>query len=1640
MGGVARSLRRGIVQSRDKALCGLQSFSATNYLQTATNGGEVGVSTGFGSATLFRLNAVTAATAYMLQNLHSGGGWAVLSSGGFLMKTGVGAAQVISSRTFVQSDIGKVFLLIGRHSGASNLNQLYVDRALNSSVAQASYVPASGDITWLGNGVGAAAPADNVTVLATCTFRGTPSDAQIQAYYDGARVLGELPDTMPGATVTHLWSAKRELVGLANVNARKTYGARLFSIANYYQSAVGAGIQGSTSGFWAAVALRFDAISTTNQFIASCYVANNGWYLQYTSSASIRFVCQSAGTNTVSTSIGIATADIGQPLVVIVHYTGTAVRLYYKRAQVGADVVGNFTPSGGTTNLSASTVTWAFTDGTVFALEGGLGNPTLAEVQGVYDTYGATGVLAPIAGKTDHRWSLEDQSAIPTTLLDRIGTDNLTNAGLAVRTDSNSIRSIGPYLATTDFYQTALGGGIQGGSAFWVQVDVWLNTITASAQQPVACAPSSSLTGWALQFSGAGQAFGVLGGGSSTLTSLYTFTGADLNKRLRFVLNKTAAGVWQLWVNGVQVGADVTGAAFTANAANAIAMTIGQGSGSRNFTNGYVEMVQGGSGASLTTGEIAALNADLTTAAPSVAGKTQKRHVFETDIAAVGGTLPAAIVERITGGDSLARYGGLEAAIDTATAPAAPLQLTDRITAASGDAFARVGAPTVKVIDTAFDGRRTLGAQGANAASYFVTAAGAGLKGSASGSWVALYGRIDALSSATGVALAENLSTSATQGWALDAATNYATVYYSCVSAAAAVISSSTYAPSSADVGIPILFVGVNTGSALRLYVMRQGGTLVQVGADVAISGYTAPVSTAMSLLNRPWQPTLAIASNFSVFGFEGGDGVVPTLAELQQLGSDLASTGRLQPIAGKTTRLWDLTTDTIASGVDAVPIQVVDRLATTCLVQTDANSIRGVGPYASGDYWKTVGGGGIQGQNAGFHVVVDIWLTKVPTASEYVVSAGTGSAGTGWLVFIDAAGNLQMIVGGVATSAARALLSGDLNKRLRVVVNKTASVIQLFVNGTQAGSDVACASFTANASTLAMVVGCKYDGTASFGSGYVECVVGGNVALSAGNVTTYNASLTAAPPTIVGVTLKRYVFEQDISANGGVRPAASVEQIAGGDDLTRYSNDLARVGIDVHMDANAIRGVGPYGAADWWQTAPGGGIQGASGGFHGGFDLWLKTISPAVNQTPLSCTNATASAGYYVSINSSGMRFVVPGVAATGYYVLSGSDLNKRLRVVFSRSAAGVMHMEVNGVAVTDATAATYSAAGGIMSVGRYNGTTESLGDGYIENVFGGNVPLTAGNFTTYNADLTQAPPTIAGVTLKRYVFEQDIAAVSGALPARSVERISGGDDMVRIGSPLTLAQRTERLWSYETPPLFIAGDNFTASNYLSSTGGPAGSAATGVHFAVLFRVLAQATSATRVIFEKVQPGPAFGGGYNLYTTGVNSVLAAAFYNAAGTAFSTTSFVLGAAEIGKLHLAICTLDLATGNTRMYLKRVSTGAGNALNAYATPTGPCTIGSRAGGAFPATDIQILGMSGGEVSITSTEAAALYDDVMAYERIRGVPGKATWLVDLTRDALGNGGAIPATCQDRIGSANATMTGTLTATSVYARAWGW
>jgi hypothetical protein len=1623
---------RAIISSRKKALFALTNFSAANFMQTAVGGGELGSAAGFGLAILHRQNVVISGTSQMggrsYQNYIDQG----LGSR-FGCLNGSSVFTFSSGYIFTPSDTGKINLFLGVHTGSALRTHMQRARQIGADVPITGFTGAT-VATELGRYTGVGYRDGDI--LAMLTWVGMPSQAQLEAFADATRARGDFPD----------------------VAGSVYYGARGFNSSNCLKSAAGAGLLGSAAGQWVAWYGVIDVLALANGAVLAENLrvtpSLQGWSLQSTTAnyGSLGFTAvNGAAAGVTSATYAATAADIGTPMLFVGVNTGTAVRFFAKRVQVGADVP----ISGYIAPVAQPTVIGSRQDGTFPASNtrwlgtaGGDGVvPTLAEILQLFDDVERTGQIQGIPGKTTRLWNpnidvLPGSIVVPAQVLDRVGTDHLTRVGIAVQTDANSIRAVGPYGAA-DGWQTAPGGGIQGQNAgFHAVIDVWLTKVPTAIECPLHCGNLAGSAGWILQANSAALRFGCPG---STLTSSYTLTGADLNKRTRIVINKTPT-VIQLFVNGVQVGADV--ASTFVVLANAV-MGVGQILGAQNFSSGYVECVAGGNVA-LSPANIATYCADLTQAPPTIPGVTLKRYVFEQDIAAASGALPVTSVERISGGDSLTRTGN----------PLLPAVLGMVVTHrwSTKDELANVPNPV---------GRKTYGARAFSAGNLLTTANGAGIRGAAGGFHVEAHVRFDSIP-VSGSQSIVSTADAGSSGFAIQLVSAALRFF---VTNGSFTISAS-YTLTAQDLGVPLVVTGHYTGAGVRLYVGKAQVSADVVGTTFAVAGVGVPMQIGA------WSAQSQYFSAGTVLGVQGGLGN-PSAAQVAQCADATELAGVLQPITGLTDHRWILGeivseaagvpatyADKVGSdivskvgvlelGIDvakapAAPTQLTDtqtRAAADALLRVGNPQVRTIDPTIDGR--RTLGAQGFNANNrlmtapgapgmAGDVAQWKAWYGRLDSApvGATLFECVQLSPLRGWTFETNAAPWVRFHVfnNGVANPSAQYIPSAATYGRPVLLVGvTTGSVARLYADDgsglVQVGADVTSTGYVAPVGARGMIGG-REDGTLPTPFASAFGVAGGNAAPTFAELQQFAADVrtTGRMPTIpiAGKTAFSHDLTTDILASGvDAVPAVVLDRVG--------TDHLIRVGMDVHTGPNAIRGVGPFSLNDGFTSAIGGGIQGANSGFNVEFDLVLTRVPTTATQL-VNTTTTNAGQGWYCEVTSTGLlRTALGGGAVSSTYQLTSGDLNKRLRVTINKTAA-VLQLFVLGVqAGADAAAASYTVpATGRMGIGLIQGLGSApFVDGWIEFVQGGLGSLTLGEVATLNADLTQAPPVVAGKTDRRWCLEQDIAAASGTLPAKSVERASGGDDLMRVGSGLTLAQRTERVWSYETGLIWQGISGASGTAFYSTPNGLAGDpAGFGGIWIGTFDSQAVA-SVTRVLCGKRTSGTK---GWHLATGGTNSFLQFNVGSATSTA-STSTAAIAASEVGKLFIVGFWYDGTKAH--MFVRRAEVGTGSAAltGIYAPETADMTLGKRSDGS-PADGTSFRGFIELVGVPSLAEFQAIHDAILAQETIVEMPGRTFGLYDTTKDVVAAGNTVPAALVDRKNGDNATKQGAPTLGTSYTR----
>jgi hypothetical protein len=606
---------------------------------------------------------------------------------------------------------------------------------------------------------------------------------------------------------------------------------------------------------------------------------------------------------------------------------------------------------------------------------------------------------------------------------------------------------------------------------------------------------------------------------------------------------------------------------------------------------------------------------------------------------------------------------------------------------------------------------------------------------------------------------------------------------------------------------------------------------------------------------------------------------------------------------------------------------------------------------------------------------------------------------------------------------------------------------LRFYFNGVEIGSPVSITGYTAFASD--MRVGRYPDDASPLPStNFISFgVAGGHYVPSAAEVAANAQAIlaTGRMQAIPGKTDHLYDCTADVLASGQEAVPATVLDRVGTDHLTRIGPDYA---------IGAVRGLrllsnGPY-PTNGLLTVPGGGIAGATSALT--VSMLCSLLSPIVAAGGLEMI-----ASKYVDAGS-GWDFRRTGTAGTlgnlvvafgtpgggnpspPVYAVQAQDVGTLIHLAFTYNGSS-QSFYVNGTLIgSTAIGGTYANPATPMLIG-------ARGDAGFGNqnttLF---VAIGGGAYVATQAELAaQATASIAAGQLvaipgktdqRRYNYAQDALEQNTPLPVFCVDRMGNADPLVRLGSGLTLAQRVERVWSYETSPILYGHAPVVDADHYATAAPPSFllNAAGMFWLAMLVNVTSQAVAnRARVFASTYNPSGA------LLQTGVtNTTMSFLATDAGGVNRTSPSIVIGTADVGKLQLVVGVHDGT--NVRIYWKRAQQGSGTACSGFLPSANPLYVGRDPRLTFAADGMAIYGIAGGAGVPSLAEIQALHDACMATEDLVAIPGKTSMLCSYTRAARANGGVLPAQIPDLVGGNHLVRAGSPALATSYARAWGW
>jgi hypothetical protein len=871
------------------------------------------------------------------------------------------------------------------------------------------------------------------------------------------------------------------------------------------------------------------------------------------------------------------------------------------------------------------------------------------------------------------------------------------------------------------------------------------------------------------------------------------------------------------------------------------------------------------------------------------------------------------------------------------------------------------------------------------------------------------------------------------------------------------------------DVGKLFLLLGDLIGGVQRVWARRVPHS------SVANATYTPSASNGSDIGNWRHNSSYA-ADSLGIVGEMTWRGA-PSDAQLIELYDAIRVLGDMPTsIAGATiTHRWSLK-DTLlaanepvvdgqtapASLTDSVTLAAVDTMTRQgAPVVRRIETVDGLTTYGAAGFGQTThlttaagANTGIVGHASGFYVQARCILTVGTSGFTFVSRAGT-STSSGY--YLDEDGSLVRVRFG---DGANLIMSPTIDKTpyigipiiLTAVWDAPAQRARIFVDGVEKDSGTLMTAYAPNAgASIVMYVGHSGWGTvASTPPERVFQVSGGHIVPSAAVLLAQAQESRAAGVLVpLAAALHLYDITQDIAVAGpdaGI-PAQVLDRV-GSDHLTRVGGWLVKDGGLISGEAPGVdatttilRTVGsgfpgstsPWSASTVWYdrglalTAP-------------EYMLGQATFGAGLGWTLLSNPANVMRCGVRTTGGTVELTHTLGGNPSVGVHVLDltydGSQFKLYYDGVLSASSA-------TGLVFEPAASEPMVISGHRASAPVYAMKTRSALGAVVQNVCWTPAQIA----TAAAAAIAAGKPVGVPGHLKRWSIKDDIAEAGGKVPAILKERVSNQDHMVVIGAPLQAAERTERLWSYEAAPiLYGTAPLDTTNKYIACAGGTSATHQSALWFAMLLVVTSQPALGVQYLGGKRDTGPSTGWGF--VSTLNNTQIAPRLSTSANAALAGPIATVAAGDVGKLLLIGGTLDAVSGHLRTYHRRaeVSTGASLSGGTYLpAASSPCVMGGRVaslGGASLDTvsGVRILGMMCGRGIPGLARWQAAFDAAQAREDLIAIPGYTEHLWSLTASVKGNGGVMPATIADQVGTDHMTVYGGLQGEGNFARSWGW
>lgn len=433
-----------------------------------------------------------------------------------------------------------------------------------------------------------------------------------------------------------------------------------------------------------------------------------------------------------------------------------------------------------------------------------------------------------------------------------------------------------------------------------------------------------------------------------------------------------------------------------------------------------------------------------------------------------------------------------------------------------------------------------------------------------------------------------------------------------------------------------------------------------------------------------------------------------------------------------------------------------------------------------------------------------------------------------------------------------------------------------------------------------------------------------------------------------------------------------------------------------------------------------------------------------AVGEVMTICSTQTVGfiSGYFLRLEYSGASAAmvralvhtndVGGFVQSNTLNIPLSMIGVNIPVAFSLGASG-LSVFANDSQSTPVAVSAFNAGTGKLVVGNRANNDSAMSAVSLFGLQGGNVAggITLDQFKACALETSRTGrlASISGATSDKWDFTSDVVANGGptnGAPTQVENRI-GTTPLQIVGSDFLVAQRIERLFSWEKNSIQEGASAFTPTSRYEQPNGFGGHA-DSYFWQMYLRFDSQdVVSRTRILVSNYIGSSE--GGFLLYSYGKHETLQAVFVNGAGSPVAPSTITITNLDIGKGMLITGMVDNIGGTqtARLWARRQQMGAGISISGSRPRVGGTLLLGEANSGGDSDGITIFGFQYGIGTLSASHIYANHDATLVENDIVAIPNRSTGLFSLKQSIRENGGVLPLTLEDRIGSAHMSRVGT-------------